>query len=99
MEEDFWPTDQARVWSGVVSVAITILGERLVQGHSYQVKSVLGQYNAWKKTVLSSKDSPGNTLGRSLLLPRLAGKIMGRENDVDHAWAVLSRTHSPLLLL
>ena len=36
-----------------------------MQGQSYQVKTVLEQYNARKKTFLAFKDSPGNPLGRS----------------------------------
>ena len=36
----------------------------LVQGQSYQVKTVLEQYNTRNKTFLAFKDSPGNPLSR-----------------------------------
>ena len=45
-----------------------------MQGQSYQVKNVLGQYDATTKTFLAFKESPGNPLSRSprILLVRAA---------------------------
>ena len=46
-----------------------------MESQSYQVKTVLEQYNTGDKTSLAFKDSPGNPFSQSLSLLYLAALI------------------------